>query len=211
MLDRDIRPPLIAGIRDAHPDAALFEELPLCRAGFADVAAVNIAMWGYEIKSDRDTLNRLPTQITYYDRIFDYSVVVTAPRHLKYVRRIVPKHWGIDVVRQSHGTTLIVPTRRPKKNANVCVESLIRLLWRAEGIRILRTSGTMVAHTTLVQTVWQSLARLPRRALQTAIRDALKVRGGAESGPRRTSCGGSCPIAANAAGCRAHRFAAPLH
>src|SRR4051812_34115152 len=98
MLDRDIRPILRDEVKNSLIDAVLFEELPLCRTARADVAAVNCSLRGYEIKSENDTLNRLPLQIPFYDRVFDFSVIVAAEKHLKYARKIVPQHWGITVV-----------------------------------------------------------------------------------------------------------------
>ncbi len=196
MHDKDIRPLLRATIRDAHQDAILFEELPLCRTARADLAAVNSSLWGYEIKSEHDTLNRLPTQIGFYERIFDYSFVVTAKRHLSYVRKMVPAHWGLILVSGNNQEPSLHQIRKPRKNLNICVESLIRLLWRSEGIRILREHDVPVAHSTLVYKVWDLLAALPRKQLLLAIRGALKERDQSESDLPRRSCDDSCPTAA---------------
>ena len=142
----------------------------------ADLAAVNGFLWGYEIKSDSDTLNRLPLQIPYYDKIFDYSVVVAAERHLSYVRKIVPTHWGLQVVAPTADACVLKHVRKPRRNPHQCVDSLIRLLWKREAIRILRSSGTKVSSTVLVWKVWEMLRAVPRQQLDPAIREALKAR-----------------------------------
>src|SRR5262249_24594293 len=36
----------------------------------ADVAALGSSLWGFEIKTDRDTLSRLPRQVEAYSRLF---------------------------------------------------------------------------------------------------------------------------------------------
>ena len=65
-------------------DTILVEELGLCR-GFvrADIAVVNGLMKGFEIKSERDTLQRLQKQVEAYSRIFDTATIVVAGRHLR--------------------------------------------------------------------------------------------------------------------------------
>ena len=48
-----------------------------------DVAVLNGEMCGYEIKSDRDTLERLPFQIEIYSKEFDKLTLVVGRRHEK--------------------------------------------------------------------------------------------------------------------------------
>jgi hypothetical protein len=38
-------------------------------------------LWGYELKSERDTLERLPLQARIYSRVFDRVTLVTGLRH----------------------------------------------------------------------------------------------------------------------------------
>ena len=107
MGDIDIRMAIVNQIRAADPTTAIFEELPLARGeGCADIAAVNGALWGYELKSSRDSTARLRGQVRNYDRIFDYCLVVTACNHLRNVRKIVPPYWGILVASSTDGKTV---------------------------------------------------------------------------------------------------------
>ena len=80
MRDSDIRSILKIDIGSTHPRATIFDEFPVCRKGRADLVAVNAAIRGYEIKSERDTLTRLPVQVAQYDCIFDFCAVVIAER-----------------------------------------------------------------------------------------------------------------------------------
>jgi hypothetical protein len=50
---------------------------------------------GYEIKSDRDTLARLPNQIAAYELCFDTMTMVVGKRHLAKCRATLPEWWGI--------------------------------------------------------------------------------------------------------------------
>lgn len=42
-----------------------------------DVAVINGNIHGYEIKSDLDTLERLPRQMTYYNKLFQRMTIVS--------------------------------------------------------------------------------------------------------------------------------------
>jgi hypothetical protein len=181
MLDKDIRPILMRTVRATHPGASLFEEFPVCREGRADLVAVNAAMWGYEIKSERDTLNRLPLQVKRYESIFDYCVIVAAERHLKHAEGIIPPHWGITSVCGSVGTCSMAEIRKPERNPNRRTEQLIRLLWKNEWVRALRTRGVKVPHSAPVRLVWSLLASLPVPEIEESVRSALKGRSATES------------------------------
>jgi len=56
---------------------------------------VNGKLHGYEIKSDADTLKRLPAQAEVYSAVFDLVTIVVGEHHLDTVRAIVPEWWGI--------------------------------------------------------------------------------------------------------------------
>lgn len=47
----------------------------------ADVAVIGRGMDGFEIKTERDTLKRLPRQMVAYGRLFDRCTAVVAERH----------------------------------------------------------------------------------------------------------------------------------
>jgi hypothetical protein len=197
LYDKDVRPSLLAKIRSEHSGVVIFEELPLCRRGRADIAAVNAFLWGYEIKSERDTLNRLPIQVPYYDSIFDFSNVVTTKKHYKYVRAIVPAAWGIIVYNKADDRVVFDVHRKPRKNGSVSLESLIKLLWKDEAIRVLRMCGISVPHNALVSIVWDKMATLPKRKVALLIRETIKLREERATDLPQTSYGDSFPIATN--------------
>jgi hypothetical protein len=74
-----------------HGDAVLLEELGLCRGQVrADVTLVNGSLHAYEIKSDRDTLDRLLRQASIYDKVFDRVTLVVGPRHQPAALELIP-------------------------------------------------------------------------------------------------------------------------
>jgi hypothetical protein len=99
MRDKDVRQALcdsvLAEIVKSDDSTRIVHELGVCQ-GYSriDVAAVNGKLWGFEIKSERDTLERLETQIGYYGRVFDYLTIVVADKHLDRAEGIIPANWG---------------------------------------------------------------------------------------------------------------------
>ncbi|WP_390457752.1 sce7726 family protein [Planctomicrobium piriforme] len=189
MRDEDIRSVLLQHIRENHRDSAVIEEMPLLRTGRADIGVVNCSLWGYEIKSERDTLNRLPQQIPFYDAIFDRSIVVVAGSHLRYVRKIVPSHWGIQRAILVDGVVELHHVRKPKLNTKTSSEALVRLVWKNEAVSILRAHGLGGSNGTPLLKVWEQLLRLPKQKLADSVRLALKVRNGCGSASRRVQDG----------------------
>jgi hypothetical protein len=58
-----------------------------------DVAVINGELTGYELKSDRDTLERLPLQAELYSRVFDRLILVVGKRHAKKAIEHIPEWW----------------------------------------------------------------------------------------------------------------------
>jgi len=180
MNDKAIRSALIARVVATDHDTVVFEELPLCRGiGRADVAAVNGALWGYEIKGKGDSVRRLSKQVGDYQHIFDYCVVAVAPNHLAAARDIVPAHWGIIVACDTGGGIVLRQVRKARRNRAVDTEALIRLMWRQEAFKVLLAHGIRLGRNTLVSTIWDVMIKqLPPRVIADEVRAALKARAG---------------------------------
>ena len=182
--DRQIRAALVEHLRAKDASAAILHELPLRRGEHrADVAYVNGVLAGYEIKSDGDSLARLPGQVDGYESVFEYSTVVIAPRHLKATREVVPKRWGIMVVEVSPNGLWLRDVRQPKRNQQVDRRAVVRLLWKEECVAALRSQGIRVNHDDLVSEIWPKVEALPIRTLCNCVRTALKARDAVGSDP----------------------------
>jgi hypothetical protein len=181
--DADIRSALISYIAIHDSSAVVFEELPLSRGERrADVVAVNGSIVGYEIKSDCDSLSRLQGQSDHYGHVCEYMAIVVTARHLRHARKIVPERWGIFIAEWSDGGAKIIRKRKSRRNVCLDAESLIRLLWRNECVRVLRNNGIRSERNALVIDLWTQMASLPSKILVNEVRDALKARGGFVSG-----------------------------
>src|SRR3990167_10801492 len=101
--DASIRVVLRENLKDNYqndPETAIFEELGVAHgAARVDIAVVNGIMHGYEVKSDLDTLRRLPEQIEVYNSVFDKMTLVVGKSHLYEAIKIIPDWWGVVVAK----------------------------------------------------------------------------------------------------------------
>ncbi|ATP40713.1 hypothetical protein CSE16_12005 [Solibacillus sp. R5-41] len=112
-------------------DTRIINELGLdFGAARVDVAVVNGIMHGYEIKSDVDTLYRLPRQLEYYNRAFERMTIVVSRKYLDEVKEIVPSWWGIKTI--SADQTRLIDVRKGRKVTNQDPFLIIKLLWKKE-------------------------------------------------------------------------------
>ncbi len=117
----------------------IIEELGV-RHGTAriDIAVINGIMHGYEIKSDRDTLERLPEQMNEFNSIFDKLTLVVGKRHLYDAMNLIPDWWGITVaIINANNEVIFYTIREPGDNQEQVGVSIARLLWREEALQML--------------------------------------------------------------------------
>jgi len=103
-----------------------------------DLAIVNGIMRGYEIKSDCDTLERLPEQIEEFNTVFDKLTLVVGKRHLYQAIHIIPDWWGVTIAKIETDRGVFFQTiRKAEQNQNQLGISIARLLWKKEALQIL--------------------------------------------------------------------------
>lgn len=125
-------------LENNHP-AKILEEFSV-RHGIAriDIVVINGTMHGYEIKSDRDTLGRLPEQMNEFNTVFDKLTLIVGKCHLHEAIHIVPDWWGIMVAKvNTNGQVIFNMIREPEDNQEQVGISIARLLWRGEALQIL--------------------------------------------------------------------------
>jgi hypothetical protein len=131
---------LVCAEHAAEEDSLFVEELGFCRGQVRiDLAVVNGQLHGYEIKSDRDTLERLDRQLEIYNQVLDLATLVVGERHLGAARALVPGWWGllrVDEVTDGPRFTVI---RRGKRNPRRHARTLVELLWRDEALALLES------------------------------------------------------------------------
>lgn len=145
MRDLDIRKALRSRLAILHQndaDTLIIEELGLEQGtSKIDMAVINGALNGFEIKSDRDTLDRLPLQQSVYSRVLDTVTIVAGFRHLDRIQASVPKWWGIAMAAAPEGVVTLEFMRHPRSNPAVDPLALAKLLWRQEALEVLKELG----------------------------------------------------------------------
>lgn len=124
--------------RLAAPGVNLIDELGIKHGKFrVDVCAVTHELHGYEIKSDLDTVARLPDQAKHFSLVFQRMTLVVGPKLLGAALTIVPAWWGIMLATD----TGLVELREAGVNPKPNYRWVVRLLWRDELHACLRTVG----------------------------------------------------------------------
>lgn len=183
--DSDIRAELHNKIKEIFSydlDSIVVEEMNLCSGDARiDIAVINGKIHGYEIKSERDTLNRLPNQIDIYNQVMDTVTIVVGRNHLGKVRNMVPNWWGIYTAEMKNNTELKLEIERePLFNEEVNPYYVAQLLWRDEALEILKeincAKGVLSKPRDII---WERLVNsLSLEELQKHVRNKLKNRKG---------------------------------
>lgn len=166
-------------------DTRIVEELGLCQGeARVDIAVINGALHGYEIKSERDTLERLPGQQTIYSSIFDTITIVVGPSHIQRVSAQVPGWWGIRVATTKSGNIALEEVRCAGQNPNPDPSAVVQLLWRDEAFSVLEERGLARGlRSKPRRALWEKLtAELPPSELGSIVRQRLKRRPGWRAG-----------------------------
>ncbi len=202
LCDADIRTYLHQHVRLAHPgDSALFlDEFPLYGGDVrADLVVVNGRLHGYEIKSARDTLDRLPRQVQAYGAVFDRASIVVSECHLDSARRLVPAWWEVLVAQCVGGGVCFKFDRRGRANPDREALALTALLWRAEAYAILQSLGLDAGmRSASMSEMMDKLAEHVKvQKLGELVRHKLRARGDWLSAARRKRDGETCQQPAN--------------
>lgn len=189
MRDRDIRARLRADLVAQHAGDSttrIIDELGLLQgAARVDLAVVNGSLAAFEIKSEFDTLRRLPAQVEAYSQVFDSVVIVVAGGHVKGVRALVPPWWGISAVSEQDGQPAIEIRRKARPNPKPVPRAQAELLWRPEVVALLESRGLADGlRSKPRRELWDALvSALDPVELAREVREALRARQGWRAGP----------------------------
>ena len=178
----DIRTALCAMLQKRHasePRTVLIEELGICQGrARIDIAVVNTLLHGYEIKSDRDSLRRLPSQVKMYSKVVDKATIVVGYRHLAESLESVPDWWGVLKVEWGSDGVQFKTIRRECVNPQIEARSLVELLWRDDAISFLEQRGTARGlRSKPRRMVWDKICeRFEVDEISAAVRSQLRVR-----------------------------------
>jgi len=171
-----------------EPGTVIFEELCLLRrSSRADVAVVNGVLHGYEIKSDRDRLERLGRQVVVYGRVFDRVSIIVGTRHIDRVERLVPRWWEIIEATDDCSEIAFTVRRSGSPNTSRSARALVQLLWLETSIKLLESRGAARGFRSRPRSeVWDRLCDVyTLDEIASEVRKALKARSTPESAPMR--------------------------
>ena len=181
--DAAIRKVLKCVLEEKHrkdPTVRIIDELGVNHGSArVDIAVVNGVLHGYEIKSDLDTLLRLPAQIEAYNAVFDKVTIVVGIQHIHEALELIPDWWGIGLVKQnSKGNLYLSNIRESDKNPKLDSVAIARLLWRNEALAILESiDAARGVRTKTRSVIYEKLATsLEQSALRKKVREALFFR-----------------------------------
>ena len=182
MRDGDIRFALREKLEVDHrgdPSTRVREELGLCLGQTrVDVAVINGSITGYEIKSERDRLDRLHEQVRLYGLVLDQAVLVSGSRHIRRATTLLDDWWGVWHAESDGSTIRIEEVQAPGWNTKHDPYSVAQLLWRAEALDVLRSRGLHrgLASATRFK-IWDALVEhIDLDDLRAVVRGALKAR-----------------------------------
>jgi hypothetical protein len=167
-----LRDELIASARE--PSEAVYEFWVPRSNERADLVVIGSHMSAFEIKTEHDTLKRLPRQVSVYARLFDQFTVVVADSHVAATMEMLPEWWGVIVIVNDDRQLSFRLMRSASSNQRVDPETLVRLLWRDEVRAALSALGCEADSRASRSWMWQcllSLVDLDR--LKEAVRDAV--------------------------------------
>ncbi|MBF5736386.1 sce7726 family protein [Escherichia coli] len=171
-------------LKESHldPDCLVVDEFSISLgASRADIAVINGVIHGYELKSEYDSLERLPLQIKHYSSVMDKVTLVVAEKHLEGALKLIPGWWGVKTVSVgSKGAILIKHMRGEKLNRNHDTLMLAQLLWKDECIDVLERWGYSKGIKSKPRfELWNIIAEnIPIANLRFEVRTALKKRVG---------------------------------
>ena len=183
MNEHDLRALTAEHCARAHPEGSFIRhELGLLASRRRiDLAALDTLLHGYEIKSDDDSLARLPEQAKDYSLVFDRLTLVTTAKHLDPATAIIPTWWGVKT--GDDGRLHTVRTSRPNPSSHPF--PLAQLLWRAEAFDELTILGVQKGLNKAARHyVWLRLAQVTTHTqLRRIVINRLKSRTGWNGSP----------------------------
>ncbi len=142
--DPDMREILFETYENTGERLRIFEELVIGKSRADVILVKENEILGFEIKSDKDNLIRLTTQVKNYERFCDKCYIVTGVHYIDKIEEAVPKHWGVyDIAKDENGNLHIEmfreANRNPKERPTTKLKNQMNLLWRSELIKIVKT------------------------------------------------------------------------
>lgn len=141
----------------------------------ADVALINGTSTVYEIKSERDKLDRLDAQISAYRKFFAVVNVVVGEKHLCAMERILPDDVGVLLLSERYSISTIKEAKCVPQR--VSPKTIFESVRTVEAKKILESCGVQVPevpNTRLRQTMSEKFEKLEPEQVHRAMLVTLK-------------------------------------
>lgn len=142
--DRDLRTALVNLLAPqlAKTGARLVHEMGVRRGSCrADVVVIQDGLHAYELKSDVDSLRRLPKQVRILSSVCDQITLVTTRRHVRSALKMVPEWFGVMLAAPTEREIALNLYREGARNPSPDPVAVAKLLWRSELLLILERKG----------------------------------------------------------------------
>jgi hypothetical protein len=106
----------------------------------ADIAVLNGQFIGYEIKTEKDTLERLTNQVLAYNEVFDKAFIVLSENHLNKALQIIPDWWGVYLIEGQIDSLRFKCFRKAQINKFKSALSIAQFLWKSEAIEVFQNT-----------------------------------------------------------------------
>lgn len=167
--DADLRQAARIYLRDLAPEGVrVVEEMCLDRGTVrVDLALLTAPLLGVELKSDRDTLARLPAQMKHYNAVFGRMVLIVGAKHVEKALALIPEWWTLLIARHDGDGVTLEIARDGRDNPNLSVKAVSDLLWRDETLALLTSRGLDKGWRT------KRVAQLRRRLRENVAADVI--------------------------------------
>ena len=168
-------------VHRGDPDTLIVEEMGVWSGSArVDIAVINGEICGFELKSDRDTLERLTAQVEIYNRVFDGMTLVVGQRHAGKAIPMIPEWWGVFIASAKEGDLSLEKLRDGQCNPNQDPALIAELLWKEEALDLLAAYDLDRGwRSKRIKFLYQRLAdELALDELKAGVRKALKSRRG---------------------------------
>ncbi|MCG5538982.1 sce7726 family protein [Halorhodospira sp. 9622] len=171
----------LRGLYQGDPRTRVVEEMGVWSGSVrVDVAVINGELSAFELKSERDTLERLPKQAELYNQVFDRVTLVSASRHLSKALSCIPEWWGVLAAEMQDGHVRLYEERGSGINPGIDSIQVARLLWRDEALDILVRHGIeRGVKSKRAELIYSRMAEsLTLETICHEVRESLKKRSG---------------------------------
>lgn len=180
--DKEMREVLFDYYESTNERLRIFEELCIAKSRADAILVRENCLVGFEIKSDRDSLERLESQVKNYSKFCNFCYIVTGNKHIDKITEHVPEFYGIIKIYYGEDKRLCLEIareaqRNPKEVLKRKLKHQLSLLWRQEIVSIAKANKVKpISRKSKPKIATMLVEQVPFDILQRAICEALMER-----------------------------------